>query len=92
MLTRVDLLRRIHKIMATCVMFANAMDNVDGENEFDCLPGKVVASYNNNFTEQLRQLLDAISKEDGIGNGSVNVAQQHTLTNIIHRYVSRVTC
>ena len=65
MLTSVHLLRHIHKIMATCVMFANAMDNVDDDDDYDSLPGAVVASFNNNFTEQLRQLLDAISKEDG---------------------------
>jgi len=85
MLTSVHLLRHIHKIMATCVMFANAMDNVDEENDFDSLPGKVVASYNHNFTEQLRQLLDAISKEDGPVHGPTGGGQQHTLTNIIHR-------
>jgi hypothetical protein len=67
-------------------MFANAMDNVDDENDYDSLPGTVVASFNNNFTEQLRQLLDAISKEDGPALGaSVGGGQQHTLTNIIHR-------
>lgn len=87
MLTSVHLLRHIHKIMATCVMFANAMDNVDEENDYDSLPGKVVASYNHNFTEQLRQLLDAISKEDGPVHGPTGGGQQHTLTNIIHRYV-----
>lgn len=86
MLTSVHLLRHIHKIMATCVMFANAMDNVDDENDYDSLPGTVVASFNNNFTEQLRQLLDAISKEDGPVPGmSGGGGQQHTLTNIIHR-------
>lgn len=73
--------------MATCVMFANAMDNVDDENDYDSLPGAVVASFNNNFTEQLRQLLDAISKEDGPvpGASGGGGGQQHTLTNIIHR-------
>ncbi|CAF1011178.1 unnamed protein product [Adineta steineri] len=85
MLTSVHLLRHIHKIMATCVMFANAMDNVDDDNDYDSLPGAVVASFNNNFTEQLRQLLDAISKEDGPVNGSSGGGQKHTLTNIIHR-------
>ncbi len=86
MLTSVHLLRHIHKIMATCVMFANAMDNVDDENDYDSLPGTVVASFNNNFTEQLRQLLDAISKEDGpVPGASGGSGQQHTLTNIIDR-------
>jgi AAA+ superfamily predicted ATPase len=85
MLTSVHLLRHIHKIMATCVMFANAMDNVDDENDYDSLPGAVVASFNNNFTEQLRQLLDAISKEDGPVPGASGGGQQHTLTNLIHR-------
>ncbi len=85
MLTSVNLLRHIHKIMATCVMFANAMDIVDDENDYDNLPGTMVASFNNNFTEQLRQLLDAISKEDGPVQGSSGGGQQHTLTNIIHR-------
>ncbi|CAF4422889.1 unnamed protein product [Rotaria socialis] len=85
MLTSVHLLRHIHKIMATCVMFANAMDNVDDDDDFDSLPGAVVVSFNSNFTEQLRQLLDAISKEDGPVQGSTGGGQQHTLTNIIHR-------
>ncbi|CAF0745851.1 unnamed protein product [Adineta ricciae] len=85
MLTSVHLLRHIHKIMATCVMFANAMDNVDDDNDYDSLPGAVVASFNNNFTDQLRQLLDAISKEDGPAHGAAGGGQQHTLTNIIHR-------
>ena len=85
MLTSVHLLRHIHKIMATCVMFANAMDNVDDDDDYDSLPGAVVASFNNNFTDQLRQLLDAISKEDGPVHGTIGGGQQHTLTNIIHR-------
>ncbi|UJR27736.1 hypothetical protein I4U23_009013 [Adineta vaga] len=85
MLTSVHLLRHIHKIMATCVMFANAMDNVDDDNDYDSLPGAVVASFNTNFTDQLRQLLDAISKEDGPAHGTSGGGQQHTLTNIIHR-------
>ncbi|CAF1021358.1 unnamed protein product [Rotaria sp. Silwood1] len=85
MLTSVHLLRHIHKIMATCVMFANAMDNVDDDDDYDSLPGAVVVSFNNNFTEQLRQLLDAISKEDGPVYGATGGGQQHTLTNIIHR-------
>ena len=71
--------------MATCVMFANAMDNVDDDNDYDSLSGAVVASFNHNFTEQLRQLLDAISKEDGPVHGPTGGGQQHTLTNIIHR-------
>ena len=85
MLTSVHLLRHIHKIMATCVMFANAMDNVDDDDDDDSLPGTVVISFNNNFTEQLRQLLEAISKEDGPVYGTSGGGQQHTLTNIIHR-------
>ena len=85
MLTSVHLLRHIHKIMATCVIFANAMENVDDENDYDSLPGNVVASYNKNFTEQLQQLLEAISKEDGPVHGPTGGGQQHTLTNIIHR-------
>lgn len=91
MLTSVHLLRHIHKIMATCVMFANAMDNVDDDNDYDSLPGTVVASFNKNFTEQLQQLLEAISKEDGPAHSGTTSGggQQHTLTNIIHRYLRR---
>jgi hypothetical protein len=89
MLTSVHLLRHIHKIMATCVMFANAMDTVDDDDDYDSLPGAVVVSFNTNFTDQLRQLLDAISKEDGpthgMTGGGGGGGQQHTLTNLIHR-------